>query len=62
MLSLAVKDFYKSYLHLDPGYMAQLESFSGMPWSVKLLYGMISDNIPICGSKRKSYVVILGAL
>ena len=62
MLSLAVKDLFKQYMKLDPGYMAQLQSIIGFPWSIKLFYGMFSDNVPIFGSKRKSYVVILGLL
>jgi MFS family permease len=31
-----------------------------MPWSLKLLYGLISDNLPLFGSKRKSYVILMG--
>jgi len=31
-----------------------------LPWSIKLLYGLMSDNIPIMGTKRKSYIVIMG--
>ena len=42
--------------------MARLTSFVSLPWSVKLLYGLISDNVPINGSKRKNYVILLGAL
>ena len=29
-----------------------------LPWSFKIVYGLISDNLPICGSKRKSYLLI----
>jgi len=60
MLYLAIKDYYKSYLHLEPSYMAQLSSISGLPWSIKLLYGLLSDNVPMFGSKRRSYVVLMG--
>jgi MFS family permease len=31
-----------------------------LPWSVKILYGLISDNVPIFGTRRKSYLVIMG--
>ena len=27
------------------------------PWSLKLIYGLISDNIPICGYRRKIYLI-----
>jgi hypothetical protein len=62
MLGLAVKNYYKEYLNLEPGYITKLSSIAGFPWSVKILYGIVSDNVPIFGSKRKSYVVIMGLL
>lgn len=31
-----------------------------IPWSVKIIYGIISDNLPIAGTRRKSYIVIMG--
>jgi hypothetical protein len=40
------------------GYM----SLISITWSVKILYGIISDNLPIAGTKRKSYVIIMGLL
>ena len=33
-----------------------------MPWSMKILYGLISDNIPLFGSRRKSYLIIFSVL
>jgi hypothetical protein len=33
-----------------------------IPWSVKIIYGLISDNVPIAGTNRKSYIVIMGIL
>jgi len=58
--NLAVKDYYKDYLGLDPGEMAIYISIIHIPWSFKILYGLISDNVPICGTRRKSYLVIMG--
>jgi hypothetical protein len=57
---LAVKDYYKEYLGLDPGEMAIYISIIHLPWSFKILYGLISDNVPICGTRRKSYLIIMG--
>jgi hypothetical protein len=31
-----------------------------IPWSIKIIYGIISDNIPIAGTRRKSYIVMMG--
>ena len=33
-----------------------------IPWSVKIIYGLISDNVPIFGTRRKSYLVLMGIL
>ena len=33
-----------------------------LPWSVKIIYGLISDNVPILGTRRKSYIVLMGLL
>ena len=32
-----------------------------LPWSIKIIYGFLSDNVPIFGSRRRSYLYI-GAL
>ena len=42
--------------------MAELGSIIGFPWTIKLIYGLLSDNVPILGYKRKSYVVIMGMM
>lgn len=31
-----------------------------LPWSFKIVYGLISDNVPICGTRRKSWLIIMG--
>ena len=33
-----------------------------MPWSLKVIYGLIADNVPIFGSKRRSYIALNGLL
>ena len=33
-----------------------------LPWSIKIVYGLISDNVPIAGTRRKSYIVLMGVL
>jgi len=39
-----------------------LSSFIALPWSLKIFYGLISDNLPIYGSRRRSYCIILSNL
>ena len=58
--TLAVKDYYKDYLGLDPGEMQIYLSIIHIPWSFKILYGLISDNVPLCGLRRKPYLILMG--
>ena len=37
-------------------------SLISLPWSLKILYGLISDNVPICGTRRKSWLIIMGII
>ena len=62
MVILAVKDYYKEHLGLDPGEMQIYIALIHLPWSFKILYGLISDNVPICGTRRKSYLIIMGLI
>lgn len=40
--------------------MTMYMSLIHIPWSVKILYGLLSDNVPIAGTNRKSYIIIMG--
>ena len=33
-----------------------------MPWSVKILFGIISDTVPLFGSRKKSWLIAMGLL
>ena len=39
-----------------------MSSITGIPWSCKLLYGIMSDKLPLFGYKRKSYIILMGFL
>lgn len=43
-------------------HVAQALAFVAIPWIVKPLYGLISDSIPLFGSRRKSYLVLATSL
>ena len=62
MVILSTQDYFKVYLKLDPGVMTGYVSLIMFPWSIKILYGLVSDNVPIAGTRRKSYVIICGLL
>jgi MFS family permease len=59
---LSCQDLFKTYLKMDPGDMTMYMSMIHIPWSVKIIYGLISDNVPIAGTRRKSYIIIMGLL
>jgi MFS-type transporter involved in bile tolerance (Atg22 family) len=40
--------------------MAMYTSLITLPWSFKILYGLITDNVKLCGLKRKPYLIIFG--
>ena len=60
--ALATSCLFKNVFKLEPGNSAILLSIISFPWSVKFIYGLISDNYPIYGSKRKPYLIIMSAL
>jgi hypothetical protein len=47
---------------MDPGDMTKYMSFIHFPWTIKIIFGLLSDNVPLFGSKRKSYIIIMGVL
>lgn len=59
-IDLNVMDLFKHYLFLQPAEMQVLTSIINFPWCIKLFYGLIADNVPIFGSKRRAYVSING--
>ena len=59
---LSAQDLFKSYLKMDPDDMTKYMSLIHFPWTIKLIYGLLSDNVPIFGYKRKSYIIIMGIL
>jgi len=56
----SVKDLFRLYLGLEADYTQFLVSMVILPWSFKIIYGLIADNFPIFGSRRKSYLIVNG--
>lgn len=59
---LAVSFFLKDRLGLSPAEVAALVGIAMIPWTVKPLYGMISDSFPIAGYRRRPYLVLSSLL
>lgn len=62
MIGIACSDWFKRYMKLEPNEVTEIMALTMIPWGIKILYGLISDNIPMCGTKRKSYIIIMGLL
>jgi len=57
---LAVQYYLKDNLKLEPGSMAQVYSITLIPWMIKPIFGLITDFFPICGYRRKVYILFCG--
>ena len=62
MSGLAVSYFYKDTLGVDPATLSTVTSLTALPWTIKPLYGFMSDGWPIMGYRRKPYIIIAGAV
>ena len=51
------QDLFKTYLDQDPGDAAIYNSIIAIPFSIKVFFGIISDNIKIFGLRRKPYLI-----
>jgi folate/biopterin transporter len=59
---LAVSFFLKDDLGLGPAETAVLTGLSMIPWTVKPLFGFMSDGLPIRGYRRRPYLILSGIL
>lgn len=62
LASVATTFYYKDDLQLSPAQVAILGSIAIIPWSIKPLYGLLSDRKPLWGYRRKPYLFIAGIL
>ena len=57
LVTLSAQDLFKAYMDCDPGDMAIYNGLISLPWSLKLIYGLITDNVKIFGLNRKPYLI-----
>ena len=58
--SLAISYYFKDFLKFSPSQSSFYRSLLSFPFIFKPLFGLISDLFPICGYKRKIYLIIGG--
>ena len=59
---LAETFLLKDDLHLGPAEMSATLGILALPWTIKPLYGFLSDGFPIFGYRRRSYLVLAGVV
>lgn len=52
----------KDELHLGPAELSALTGLFSIPWTIKPLYGFLSDGLPLFGYRRRSYLVLAGLI
>jgi MFS family permease len=57
ILRLGMKFILKDELHLNPEQIASFFAIASMAWYFKPLAGLLTDNFPFLGTKRKAYLV-----
>ena len=62
MATLATLDLFKNKYDLEPEYEQELQAIILLPWTPKIFYGIITDTFPICGSRKKSYIILMGLI
>ncbi len=60
LAGVATTFFYKDDLHLGIAQVQILASISILPWSIKPLYGFLSDRLPLWRLRRKPYLFLAG--
>eukprot|EP00586_Coscinodiscus_wailesii_P007367 CAMPEP_0172491268 /NCGR_PEP_ID=MMETSP1066-20121228/22001_1 /TAXON_ID=671091 /ORGANISM="Coscinodiscus wailesii, Strain CCMP2513" /LENGTH=454 /DNA_ID=CAMNT_0013260215 /DNA_START=494 /DNA_END=1858 /DNA_ORIENTATION=+ len=59
---LAQTFLLKDTLHLSPAALSALTGLFTLPWTIKPLYGFLSDGFPLWGYRRRSYLILAGII
>lgn len=60
LISQPVRSLLHSWKR-GPGEIAAFSALLALPWSLKPLFGLLTDFVPLAGSRRKSYLIITSA-
>ncbi len=59
---LAVSFFLKDDIALSPAEVSALMGIAALPWTIKPVFGFMSDGLPIFRYRRRPYLIISGVL
>ena len=62
MTTLALLDLFRTQYMLEPEETQSLTALMSLAWTPKLFYGIISDTFPVFGTRKKSYLAMMGLL
>lgn len=59
---LALRLWLKGTLEMDIAAIGVLLTTVSTPWTLKPLYGFVSDQVPLCGRRRQPYIILCNVL
>lgn len=59
---LALRLWLKESLEMNIAGIGVLLTTVSMPWTMKPLYGFLSDQVPLCGRRRKPYILLCNVI
>ena len=59
---LAVSFFLKDDLALSPAVLGAMTGIAVLPWTIKPVFGFLSDGVPMFGYRRRPYLILSGLL
>ena len=60
--SLATNYLFMNKFQAPPHILSYIQTFTAIPWYIKPIFGLITDLLPICGYRRKIYIIFMGLL
>lgn len=58
MSALATRVYFADILRLDGATATRFATVRILPWTLRPVFGMLSDSLPLCGFHRSSYIVV----
>ena len=60
--TLATNYLFMNKFQTTPHIRSYIQTISNIPWYIKPVFGLITDFLPICGYRRKVYIILMGLL
>lgn len=60
--SITIRFWLIETVRVTPAQMMAITGITSIPWCLKPIYGFISDSYPLCGFRRRSYMVVMACL